>query len=254
MMTFRAGLLLLIFVAATMPLMLVQQLFKWTWPTMARRFPHFYHRFLAKLLGFHIEVIGHRPTTPALLVSNHVSWIDIVVLSAALPVSFIAKREVAGWPFFGALAKLQRTVFVDRQKRTATGSSRDEISERLSKGDTLVLFPEGTSHDGLHVLPFKSSFFASAEKSPFAVVPITLAYTKLCGLTLSRRTRPHVAWYGDMDLAPHLWQALKAGPLEAKVVFHPPLVSASRKHMATEAENLIRRSLAEVLHGRMKSR
>src|SRR3546814_18524849 len=101
---------------------------------------------------------------------------DITVLSAVTPLSFIAKMEVNSWPGFGTLARLQRTVFIDRDRRLSTGSSRDEMQERFKAGETLVLFAEGTSSDGRRVLPFKSAYFAAAEHPDVVVQPVTLAY------------------------------------------------------------------------------
>jgi 1-acyl-sn-glycerol-3-phosphate acyltransferase len=95
-----------------------------------------------------------------LYVANHVSYTDITVLGSVIPGSFIAKAEVADWPFFGWLAKLQRSVFVDRQVRS-TVTQRDAVGERLASGDALILFPEGTSGDGNRVLPFKTALFGA---------------------------------------------------------------------------------------------
>lgn len=240
------------FVLVTVPLMPVQQLFVWFWPALARWFPHFYHRMVCHILGVRVDVDGHVPMNgPCLLVANHVSWLDIVVLSAVVPVSFVAKREVAGWPLFGTLARLQRTVFVDRERRHKTASHRDELAERLKQKDILVLFPEGTSGDGATVLPFKSSFFAAATDPAISLVPVSIAYTHGWNLPLTRRNRPLFAWYGDMELLPHLWEALCAGPLRVCVRFHSPLpdeVGGERKRAAAEAERLVREGLAVALH------
>ncbi len=250
----RAAIRLLGFVLLTLPLMPLQQVFIWVAPGMARAFPHVYHRMLARLLGFGVKVSGKPPRRgPTLIISNHVSWIDIVVLSAVMPCSFVAKREVAGWPLFGSLARLQRTVFVDRERRRGTGQSRSEMAERLRQGDIIVLFPEGTSSDGKNLLPFRSSYFGAAEDANLPVIPVTLAYGAARGLPLSGRERPSYAWYGDMDLAPHLWAALKAGPVTVEVIFHGTLGHQSRKDMAREAETVVRQSLAEALHGRRKN-
>ena len=105
------------FVAVTLPLMPLQQVFVWFWPAMARRFPMHYHRLVLRLIGVKLRIVGTPAAAPALIVSNHVGWLDIVALSAACPCSFIAKREVGSWPFFGSLARLQRTVFVHRDRR-----------------------------------------------------------------------------------------------------------------------------------------
>ena len=248
----RPWVILALFAGLTVPLMPLQQLFIWLWPGMARRFPMHYHRLVCRLLGIRLEVKGRAPEEgPLLIVSNHVSWLDIMVLSAVAPLSFVAKREVAGWPFFGTLARLQRTVFVDRDRRHATGNSRDEMKDRLQAGDILVLFPEGTSSDGRRVLPFKSSFFGAADTEGVLVQPVSLAYRGHRNLPMNRRLMPAYAWYGDMDLAPHLLEALATGPIEVTVVCHAPLSLSgemNRKALARHAEAEVRRGLTLALH------
>ena len=123
MVRVRPYLILLGFLALTLPLMPVQYGFTWFSRRAARWLPFAYHRLLCRLLGITITTQGALPKRPALLVANHVSWLDIPVLSAIMPVSFIAKREVGTWPLFGLMAKLQRTVFIDRERRHKTGMS-----------------------------------------------------------------------------------------------------------------------------------
>ena len=247
----RPPLILAMFAAFTLPLMPVQQLFVWFWPAMARRFPMHYHRMVLRILGVRLKILG-KPIAqgPALIAANHVGWLDIVILSAVAPVSFIAKREVNGWPFFGSLARLQRTVFINRNRRQATAGGRDEIQERLKAGDILVLFAEGTSSDGARIQPFKSAFFAAAELPEVRVQPLTIAYDGQRNMPMTRRLRPLYAWYGDMDLSPHLWEALATGPMEVTVICHPPLApDGGRKAVAARAEALVRRGLVDALHG-----
>jgi 1-acyl-sn-glycerol-3-phosphate acyltransferase len=183
------------------------------------------------------------------------------VLSAIAPVSFVAKAEVARWPFVSALARLQRTVFVDRTRRISVGGTAGEMASRLAEGDTLVLFAEGTSSDGNRVLPFRSALFAAAgagakndgENSPVSVQTVTLVYSRLHGVPLGRGDRPLVGWYGDMEMQSHAWELLKAGPLDVVVRIGPP-VSLSRysgrKELAEKTETAIREDLVRVLRGR----
>jgi lyso-ornithine lipid O-acyltransferase len=252
----RPAILLVAFAAITLPLMPVQQCFVWFWPRMAERFPHVFHSLIAKVLGFEVVVKGPRPAEgAAFIVSNHVSWIDIIALSAALPVSFVAKSEISRWPLFGSLARLQRTVFVDRNRRHTTGAERDTISARLKQGGKIVLFPEGTSHTGRQILPFRSSYFAAVENPAIPIVPVTLVYAKSWGLPMLPVELPRYAWYGDMDLAPHLWNALAQGPLTVEVIFHEAETlehAKARKALAAVTEATVRDTLVASLHGRAK--
>jgi 1-acyl-sn-glycerol-3-phosphate acyltransferase len=252
----RAALVLLSFASLTLPLMPVQQLFVWFWPRMASAFPMYYHRLVLRILDVRVSIDGEvLKQGPTIFAANHVSWLDIVILSSVAPVSFIAKRDVKSWPFFGALAQLQRTVFVDRDRRHTTGTSRDEMRERMKAGDILVLFAEGTSGDGARVLPFKSAFFAVAEHPGVSVQPLSVVYTGHRNLPMTRRLRPLYAWYGDMEMPPHLWGAAGHGPIEVKIICHAPLSIAdhgNRKNLAKQAEEAVRQGLVHSLHGRAK--
>jgi 1-acyl-sn-glycerol-3-phosphate acyltransferase len=254
----RAIFIIVAFLGVTLPCMPVQWLFLKLRSPLARTFPNRYHKFVAALFGMHIKVIG-KPVTGegVLMVANHTSWADIVIFSAATPLSFVAKTEVARWPLFGSLARLQRTVFVERQRRTATGETRDAIRDRLLAGDTLLLFPEGTSHDGNAVLPFKSALLGAAEArlasgAHVKVQPVSVAYTGLHGLPMGRENRPLFAWYGDMEMMPHLWEALLAGPLDVVVQFHEPLSldRMDRKTLAARAQEIVQNGQALALAGR----
>jgi lyso-ornithine lipid O-acyltransferase len=254
----RAALILAAFLAVTLVGMPVQWLLLKLRSPAARTFPHRYHRLVAALFGMHIKVVGTPVTGEGvLMVANHTSWADIVIFSAVAPISFVAKSEVASWPFFGTLARLQRTVFVERQRRSATGETRDAIRDRLLQGDALVLFPEGTSHTGNAVLPFKSALLGAAEAvladgRHVKVQPVSTAFTGLHGLPMGRENRPLFAWYGDMEMMPHLWGALLAGPLDVVVQFHEPfsLDMMDRKTLAARAQEIVQIGQAEALAGR----
>ena len=197
----------------------------------ASSFPRIYHRGVCRIIGVELQVRGEQaPGKPMLFVANHASYLDITVLGALIRGSFIAKAEIADWPFFGLLAKLQRTVFIERRSAHAA-KQRDEIARRLDAGDDLILFPEGTSSDGNRILPFKSALFSVAEREvdgkPLAVQPVSIAYLKLDGLPLGREWRPKIAWYGDMNMIAHAWSLFTLGKLTVEVRFHPPLDMAA---------------------------
>lgn len=221
--------------------------------------PMFYHRACCRLVGLHVTVKGERATErPTLFISNHSSYIDIAVFGSLIPGSFVAKAEIAGWPVFGMLAKLQRSVFVDRRMRS-TGRQRDEIVQRLEGGENLILFPEGTSNDGNAVLPFRSALLSVAERHfgpdarPLNLQPVSIAYTGLNGVPLGYGLRPLVAWYGDMELAGHLWQLVGLGRIEVVVAFHPPVTIeafGTRKALAEHCYREVAAGVAKALAGR----
>lgn len=192
-----------------------------------------YWRGLCAILGLSLRVIGtpaHATADgrPVVYVSNHSSWLDILALGAQLDAAFIAKEEVAGWPLIGWVARLGRTVYV-RRARTSTARERDEMRTRLAAGDSLILFPEGTTSDGARVLPFRSAFLSIAELPvspeglPPIVQPVSLVYDRLAGLPVCRAARPVFAWYGDMEIAPHFWQLARHRGMRASLLLHPPL-------------------------------
>jgi 1-acyl-sn-glycerol-3-phosphate acyltransferase len=222
-----------------------------------------YWRVVTRLIGFSVVTRG-RPETeagPVLFVANHASYLDIIVLGSLIPACFIAKAEVAGWPGFGFLARLARTVFVDRRP-TATARERDSVRARLEAGDSLILFAEGTSNDGNCVLPFKSALLSVAETAltgpdglsrPLPVQPVSIAYTRLDGLPIGRALRPYFAWYGDMTLAGHLISALGLGRVLVEVTFHPVTDVAafeSRKALTRHCQTLSAAGVALLLAGR----
>jgi lyso-ornithine lipid O-acyltransferase len=257
----RAFLVLVTFFAFTLPLMPLQLLFVRTGSRFARAFPHWYHRQVCRIIGVRLNVDGEvADSQGVLIVSNHVSWLDITVLSAVAPVSFVAKREVATWPFVKWLAKLQRSVFVDRERRSEVGTKANEILDRLEAGDHVVFFAEGTSSDGNRVVPFRTALFA-AVKPPggapmganVSVQTLALTYTRLHGLPLGRRGRPQVAWYGDMDMAGHAWKLLGLGPLDADIRIGPPVPLddfPDRKALARYAETKVRTDVVALLRAR----
>ena len=225
---------------------------------LGERLPLFYHRTCLPLLGVRLEVHGTMvETRPVLFACNHTSYLDIPILGALIPGCFVAKSEIAGWPLFGTLARLQRSVFVNR-RRSMSSQHRDEMSERLAGGDNIILFPEGTSSDGNRVLPFKSALFAASDarltdgSEGVVVQPVSVAFTRLNGVPMGREFRPLYAWYGDMALVSHAWFMLGLGTATVIVRFHPPTSLAeqgSRKALAQYCQRAVAHGLEEALGG-----
>lgn len=224
-----------------------------------KQLPMIWHRIAGWLVGFKVQQIG-KPATgrPLLITANHVSWVDIPVIGALMPLSFIAKSEVAGWPIFGLFAKLQRTVFVDRQRRSDTGRVTSEIADRMAAGDAMVLFAEGTSNDGNCVLPFRSALLGAATRQlgetqvDVWVQPLSIVYRNLHGFPMGRQFRPHVAWYGDMELPDHLWGVFCDGALDVVITWGTPVLitkDTDRKSLSRHLEEEVRSLTVHALAG-----
>jgi 1-acyl-sn-glycerol-3-phosphate acyltransferase len=238
----RRGLTILLW---TLPCMLVQSLLLLLPGHAKVAFARLYWSGMCAAIGLDIRVIGApaQKTSdgrPVIFVSNHSSWLDILVLGGRLEACFIAKDEIGGWPLISQIARLGRTVFV-RRTRSSTGRERDEMGRRLAAGDNLILFPEGTTSDGSRVLPFRSAFLSVAERAvspagqPPIVQPVSVVYDRLAGLPTGRASRPLFAWYGDMNIATHFWRLGQHRGLRATVLLHTPLDPArfaSRKALA----------------------
>jgi len=229
---------------------------------MRRRIPTLYHRIVCRILGVRIATVGRAADErPLLIVANHTSWLDISVITAVAPVVFVAKREVAAWPVFGPLAKLQRSVFVDRTQRHKTRDVNDEIARRLADGDPVVLFGEGTSSDGNRVLAFRTALIGAAQDAIAKtehikrvwIQPLSVAYTAMLGLPLSRQNRCRVAWYGGASLLPHLRQLVARGAIDVTVSWGDPVAYDEffdRKTVARRLEGEVRALTVATLRGR----
>ncbi len=199
-------------------------------------------RGVCLILGLRLRFVGDPfHACPTLFVANHVSYLDICVIGAAVDATFIAKSEVAGWPLFGLLAGLSRTMFVRRHWRQAL-IQRDALAARMLKGESFVLFAEGTSTDGLGIAPLKTSLLSVAERwtldRPIAVRPLTLAYIRLAdGTPIDAANADLYAWWGDATMMRHLLRLLRQPGAEILAHIGPPVLSwevRSRKALARE--------------------
>jgi 1-acyl-sn-glycerol-3-phosphate acyltransferase len=261
----RNGLILL-FVAAVTTAVAVSQftVLKTGWgnPSFV---PRLWHKSILWALGFRVHVVGSvSPKRPLLIVANHVSWTDIGVLGSIADVSFIAKAQMQGWPLMGWLSTLQRTVFVDRDRRHRSGDQASEIGERLKAGDAMVLFAEGTTGDGNGMLPFKSTLFGAATLAigkgatahegvqEVAIQPVAIAYVRRHGIPLGRAGRMALSWIGDQDLVPHVAGLLKLGAVDVEVHFGEPVMfsaGSNRKEATRLVEARVKAMMQAALHG-----
>jgi 1-acyl-sn-glycerol-3-phosphate acyltransferase len=194
-------------------------------------------RGVCRLLGLRLGVDGPRPRGAFLLVANHLSYLDVVVLSALVPCAFVAKAEVARWPVLGFLARAMGTLFVPREDRRALGGLNARLAARLARGETLVLFPEGTSTAGVRVISFRPALLQPAAELGLAVRYAALRYATPAG---ERPPEEVVCWWGDMTFAPHLLELLRLPRVEALVRFGPEPISAQdRKTLAARLERAV---------------
>jgi lyso-ornithine lipid O-acyltransferase len=212
-------------------------------------------RSVCFILGLRVVRTGEPfRACPTLYVANHVSYLDVVCIASFADATFIAKSEVAGWPFFGFIAKLAGTMFVRRHWRQAL-VQRNALAAQMREGGHFVLFGEGTSTNGLDVKPFKTSLLSVAEPwvvdRPVAVQPVTLVYLRFLDGTLVDATNTDLyAWWGSADMLGHLWRMLKLPGAVVEVHFGPPVLSwavSSRKVLGRELH-------AQVLHTMRASR
>ena len=252
-------------VAAATPVLLLWQMLAMKAGFDERPAPRLWHRVIVKALGLRVHVTGRLAAErPLLVAANHISWTDIMVLGSVADVQFIAKSEMAGWPVIGFLARYQRTIFVERERRRKSGEQVNQIAGRLAGGKAVVLFAEGTTHDGNGPGPFKSTLFGAAAAAvanggaaEVHVQPVAIAYTRLHGLPMGRRHRPHAAWIGDQDLVPHILSLIRQGGVDVEVRFGQPFAldgSTDRKQAARRAEGEVRAMVGEALAAPLPAR
>lgn len=216
--------------------------------------PWLWHRLICRAFGITIRIEGTPHTkSQTIFVGNHISYLDIPAIGSTLRGSFVAKKDVASWPVFGILARLQQTGFIDRS-RTAALTESSAMSAMLDQGKTLIIFPEGTSTDGREVLPFKSSLFSlmlGAQRKELIIQPFTLSMTLVDGhAPESQDARDLYSWHRDMDtdLGVHLWRFAKSRGAVITLHFHDALRAADyqdRKELAKICHKAVSEGLAE---------
>lgn len=180
------------------------------------------------------------------IVANHMSYVDGMVLGSIFPIVFVSKREVKRWPIVGQWNALCGTVFIDRQHKEQVGSLVEEMKRKLHQEANLLLFPEGTSTNGEKMLPFQTVPLAAPLRNRSMIVPVTLAYKSVEEAPVTAANRDLVYWYGDMDFVTHFWRLLGLRSVEALVTIQPKIEcfrykdnSAGRKRLAEDCYNRV---------------
>ncbi len=242
-----AARLLVFFLSALFTILYQSTVLAFTKGRFAYLYPRAYHAFLCRVFGIRVIVEGDIETGADLVyVGNHISYLDIEALGGILHGSFVAKKEVEKWPFFGLMGKMQRTLFISRNPADAPKETKTML-ERLKDAVPLIIFPEGTSSDGTRILPFKSSFFEIFLNRNIRIQPFTISVLEVNGQPVSTQAiRDQYAWYGDMTLGPHLWNFAKGKGAVVKIAFQKPLSSREfqdRKSLSASTQALVARGL-----------
>ncbi len=223
------------------------------WVALRRRWPLrlllpvAFSRTLAALLRLDVVTESAKlPEGPRLIVANHLSWLDIVAVCCIEPVCFLAKREIGSWPICSTFARLQETVFVDRQRRRSIPGANAAMAQRMLAGRPMLLFPEATTGDGSALRKFHSSHLAAARDLLAKADWVDTVWVQPVAI---RYSTPTAAWFGDATLLPHLWAVLKGEPIRCDLVFGKPLAYArgdNRKVITGHAASAVAGMLASM--------
>ncbi len=187
-------------------------------------------RNAARIMHVNIQVKGKPPLSPFFLVSNHLSYLDIILYQTQMPCVFVAKSEVAHWPVIGWLARAIGTLFINRKSKRDVLRVNQEIEQALSSSDGVILFPEGTSSKGETVLPFKTAILATVTNMGYPAYYASVTYKTPANEPSAAQV---ICWWGDMTFADHVFNMLKLPHFEATITFGANAVAATdRKEMA----------------------
>jgi lyso-ornithine lipid O-acyltransferase len=180
-----------------------------------------------RAMNLQLEIVGQAPTH-GLVVSNHLSYLDIAVYSSALPCVFVSKAEVEDWPVLGRYARWAGSVFVQRHDRADAARANVRVGDALENGVPVVLFPEGTTTDGSGVLRFHATMLQPAIDAAAPITPCAIRYELDDG-----DPAREVAWWGDMTLIPHILNLFSKKMIRARIVFGEPIeASGDRKQLS----------------------
>lgn len=216
-----------------------------------------YFKGALKIMGVKVGQKGYNniPNDSMLFVSNHTSYMDILVLGSKIKVRFTPKIEISKWPIINFLVKMSLPVYIHRNASKSL-EQKQNIKKIIEGGDSILIFPESTTNDGIDVLPFKSSLFSVAEPEDddhaddhIAIQPISIVYTQIDGEPATVDNMDKVAWYGDMKFLPHFWNLLAAKGAKVKIMYHSELYYedfGDRKSLSKHCEDVITKGVEEL--------
>lgn len=209
---------------------------------------------LRSILNIDVKIDGDAEPMRArgtVIISNHLSYVDGVVLGSIFPAAFVSKKEVKKWPVIGLWVTLCGTIFIDRQKKNQVRSLVLEMSKRLNQGVSILLFPEGRATNGERILPFQTAPLAAPLRNQSIIVPVTLRYMRVDDSPIAKENRDSIYCYDDMDFVPHFWRLLSLRRIEVVVTVRRQIdcsryedTSAGRKQLA---QDCYRRVLGETI-------
>ena len=234
---------LLIFIFSSVILIILKNFLQLITKKISIQIVQIFHKLVLWFLNINVKVSNREylNNVPTLYVSNHLSYLDIPILGSVLNGRFVAKNEISNWPIIGYLSKVGNTVFIDRNLRFLK-KNKSIILDYISRGENIILFPEGTTSDGVRVLGFKSSLLYSLEQKNILIQPVVIKYKSINGIPVNRWLKPIIAWYGDMNLKPHVINILKLFSIKVKITFLPPLNGinfTNRKDMTSTLHHAI---------------
>ncbi len=204
---------------------------------------------LRTILDIKVTVVGDEGQLERggyVIISNHVSYVDGIILGSLFPVLFVSKKEVKSWPIVGQWTTLCGTIFINRQRKELVPSLIAEISGKLTQEANVLLFPEGTSTNGERMLPFQTAPLAAPLRKRAIIAPVTLTYKSIEEKPVSVSNRDLIYWYGDMNFVNHFWKLLSLRGIEAMVTLQPKIEcfhygdnSAGRRKLAEDCYNRV---------------
>jgi 1-acyl-sn-glycerol-3-phosphate acyltransferase len=197
------------------------------------------------VMGLKVEVEGAAPEPPFVLVSNHLSYVDVILLGSQLRCVFVARADVAGWPLIGALCRSVETLFIDRSVKRDLPEVMRQMEQVLDTGRGVILFPEGTTTKGDGVLPFRPSLLDAAARAGRPVWYASLSYRTPPGSEPAQRS---VCWWGDMPFTPHFLGVLGLPRIRARLSFgEQPIRESDRKILAARLQRAVERDFQAVV-------